>query len=309
LELDVRSQIFGVEHEGTGKTGWCMVLGAARELFGLVVYRGDDALKSTERMARGNMYDDDFIYVQDVLMVSFEPKRKLTKRDRLVLDRFPVRFRGKWPQFQSFLPGHPPWHVNRDEASYLCSVLRGAMTVALEVRKDPGFLDVEPDGKRWVFVKKKAKGVESWTLEKRLPQPPKARPDAPPVNEVEVERIRQSFEKSHQILECDWFYMPAAIHEGPRPYYPRIMLAVDTGTGMLLEPHLSKTDDSTQFVRASFLDTIRSLRAVPTRVCVVKTEAHAALLPIANMLGIRLDCVKSMPSLEPAKQGLFSRLR
>ena len=99
--------------------GYCCVLGNLGEQFGLVVYLGDDGLRSYLRLRSGEFWPPaaEALLAQHCLVASFEDRTVLEPQDRAVLKSVGLRVRGRnaWPQFRTYTPGYWPWYVTAPE--------------------------------------------------------------------------------------------------------------------------------------------------------------------------------------------------
>ena len=108
------SDVFGVLPDEKGEIGYCAVLGARREIFGLVVYRGTEGLSVYEQMYSEELEigDPDVPFMQNCLM-----GKRCMENDRLLISPPPIgkegcrlirvrteyEWRDEWP---SAAPGH-----------------------------------------------------------------------------------------------------------------------------------------------------------------------------------------------------------
>lgn len=103
------SDLFGVQNPETGEIGYCCVLGANGEVFGLVVYLGTEGLQGYLKVQSGELSPDDFdtVHVQDCLMASFNDRNSLKKQDSQIIKSLQLNFRGPnaWPLFRRYEPG------------------------------------------------------------------------------------------------------------------------------------------------------------------------------------------------------------
>ena len=116
------SDIFGVLNPESGEIGYCCVLGELGDVYGLVVYLGTDGLNQYKAIQSGEVGpdNDDTVFFQNCLKVSFEDRNELSKDDLKVIRGLRLKFRGRnsWPQFRSFRPGYFPWYLTEAEGKY-----------------------------------------------------------------------------------------------------------------------------------------------------------------------------------------------
>ncbi|HXV82992.1 MAG TPA: hypothetical protein VEG60_24265, partial [Candidatus Binatia bacterium] len=149
------SELFGVKNPESGEIGYCCVLGALGEVYGLVVYLGSAGLEQHRKMQSGKLHADspDFAYSQSCLTAWFGDRRDLDKTDLKVVKELGLKFRGSdtWPQFRSMQPGYIPWYLSESEAKFLTLCLEQARQVALDFESDPELLN--PPAKNLYLVR------------------------------------------------------------------------------------------------------------------------------------------------------------
>lgn len=117
------SDIFGVLHPGTGRTGYCCVLGALGQVLALCVYLGSEGIEIYRRMEEEEftLDYDELAAAQFCLTGEFEDRSALKKQDLAVIKALGLKFRGRraYPVFRSYLPGYGPWFLTEEEAIFL----------------------------------------------------------------------------------------------------------------------------------------------------------------------------------------------
>jgi len=304
------SNLFGVQNPVDGEIGYCCVLGAAGEVFGLNAYLGSEGLQGYFRLqsADGKIDQVEAFYLQNSLALTFENKGLLQKKDREVIKGLGLNFKGRkaWPLFRSYQPGCQPWYLTKEEALFLTLALQQAKKVALDFKE--GWHLLNPPSKEDCLVRVAVREGESLEWENRwlkFPQPEKAKFVIPPVDEIRLEKIKDAGFPKANIWECDFFYAPAVIRGEDRPYFPIAFLWVDHKTGLILKPELSEHAEYRQNFQKAFLKTIEDGKFLPQEVRVKKEETYKLLEPIIQRLGIRLILTKSVPALEEAQESLL----
>jgi len=93
------------------------VLGARREVVGLVGYRGTEGANVLLLLRSPNVEPlPEFAYRQDALLAAFVPSKELSPEDQQVMKAIafqPAPAKPKlWPKFRSHLPGYAPWFID-----------------------------------------------------------------------------------------------------------------------------------------------------------------------------------------------------
>ena len=81
------SNLFGVKNPEDGEIGYCCVLGAAKEVFGLAVYKGCEGLDGYWKAVHhpGLMRQHDAIHLKKCLLLTFDNRSDLEKSDLQVI--------------------------------------------------------------------------------------------------------------------------------------------------------------------------------------------------------------------------------
>ncbi len=302
-----------VDPEGR-ETGYCGVTGADGEHMSLIVNLGTEGLSSyLTTLELGDVVDPlEFLFMQRCLMASYEDRGLLRKEDRDVIKGLGLSFRGRgaWPLFRSYRPGFAPWHLTSSEARFLRVALEQAVDVAKRVEDDPGLMDFVKHKTLIFRVPVREGGATVWRDERR--PVPKVGPPPLPRPKLEVERARRQLEgvkRLDSVWEVDMFHMPQVTRErkGDRPYFPRLALWVDRGTGLVVGHSMFGPVDMPDLSMAT-LRVIERL-GVPRTIMVQRPEVAALLEPLAELGGIELQPVEWLDGIEGARRSMLSGSR
>ena len=333
------ADVFGVQNPEDGEIGYCCVLGELGEVLGLVVYLGTDGLEQHRKIQSGKLHagSPEFIYSQHCLTAWFGDRRELDKDDLKVLKQLGLKFRGSnaWPQFRSFQPGYYPWHLTESEAKYLTLCLEQARDVALCLEKDPDWLSApnknhylvrvpvdetsvatEPTvfnasmGQQLLFKAFDEPHRWQWKTEWLKPAPltrAKVRPYS--IDEVRLQRIKNTSQAQHGTWEADAFYAPNPVGGDNRPFFPYTFLCVDHESGFIFDTVLAEPSMwQTEFCK-TFLESIEAHKLVPSTLWVRKEELRELFEPVATRLGIEVRLTKKLPAIDRAKRELLKFLK
>ena len=304
------SDVFGVQNPETSEIGYCCVMGKAGQMFGMAVYLGTEGLYTYLMMQSGEMptYIIDALMLQKCLMVSYEDREVLQKRDLEVIKRLGLKLRGRnsWPLFRSYLPGYHPWYLTKDETRYLTLALEQAREVALRFRENPDMLISPKKGYYFVRVAEKKRGGLEWKDQWLKPQPLKEEKAPPePVDEIRLHKLKK-ISSPEGVWEMDFFYHPVGVQEkGGRPYYPYVILCSDHYSGFIINVHLAKPWEYRSVFPEQFIRVMETLKALPGEVLVAKEELFDLLEPITSRLGINLRLVERLAAVESARASMY----
>ncbi len=181
------------------------------------------------------------------------------KKDREVIKELGLKFRGRhaWPMFRSYRPSFAPWFIEAEEARFLAYALDQLLDVAPRFRDDLSLLESsEEDESYLVRVPRREDGTLVW--EDRLMDVPPPEPSSIPI-EMDLQALEdlEQLPSSRNKLEMDFFMFPAPVGEkNARPYFPYMLLTVDTQSGMILGNELLKPDPSMEAMWGSIPEAV-----------------------------------------------------
>jgi len=294
-------------------------MGALGEFFALAVYLGTEGLESYMRLASGPPLSEEQAaedaLAQKCLMVSFGSRKELTDKDRAIIKKLGLRFRGKtaWPLFRSHRPGYFPWYLTADEARFLTLVLREAREVCLRFKDDPGLFDPPKEDLWFVRVTEETPQGLVWKdawLEP-VPMEPEEEPEVP-IDEVRLARIKKTIPIRQTAWEVDVFLAPTPVQDkkGQRPYFPRMLMVVDYGSGLILGSDLTHPEEPMTHFVERLLSMGERYQWLPAQIGVKRPELFHLLRPVTSRLGIELFLFDRLDALDEARAALgrFMRL-
>jgi len=303
------NDIFGVKDPRTGEVGYCCVLGAAQELFGMTVYRGTEGLNVYLSMASSSIGPDepDFLFIQRCLMADFQDREMLDKTDRDVIRSLGLKFRGpnEWPQFRSYVPGYFPWHLTEAEALFLAVALEQALNVCLRFRDNPKLLHSLVEGAYLVRTAAQQEEQLAWRDEWLQPEPLKQKVVSfEPLDEATLARIKKSVSPTDQVWEGDFFHFENPMKEQGRPFYPRLFVWAETGSGLLLAIDMNHPENPITLLRDCLIQVMEKSRVFPREIRVRDSEAFELLLPLAEQVRIKLVKTPALRAIHAFRQAI-----
>lgn len=305
------SDCLGVETHGSARV--LCVLGANREVFGLVSYRGARGIRNWLELITGQVEAEspEHAYQQDSLMFSLSPKTHLGKEEKALLKTLGYeRPKGAkpagYPDFRSMLPGYFPWFLTEQEAGMMLADLKVMSEFALLVKAHRELYDQHPAGEiAWCPADFQSpltvEQLEWRTLVMPvLPPEPAFTPPA-----AELEAVRRLPQEAKFRVELDVAYSHAVIQEGPRPYFGKLTLVVDTQRGLVL--HLSIQSPRVTHAEAAgrcLLEWMSLVGVRPGLVRVASASLAKGLSPMCQAVAIPLRVCPELPAAEEARRSL-----
>ena len=214
------TDIFGIQNPETEEFGFVSIMGLLGEHLALALYLGAKGLQAFWELEEGAAEPSLELFDLPLhLQASFEDRGELTKRDRNVIKKLGLKFRGHqvWPLFRSYRPGFLPWDLETQEARFLACALEQAVDVALRFKQDPLMLTPGDEESYLVRVPRKEKRVLMW--EDKVVTVPAVEPAPIPISMsvAEIEAVKL-LPRDQRVVEMDLFVAPIRIQErGARP--------------------------------------------------------------------------------------------
>lgn len=309
------TEVFGVQNPETNDLGFVSVMGALAEHLSVAVYQGSEGLYGFWSL----LHAEDTGMGAEILSIphlqaSFEDRGELTERDREVIKRLDLKFRGRqaWPLFRSYRPGYFPYYVEAHEARFLTHALEQTLEVAPRIKEDPGI--VEPGGEEEYLVRVPRDEEDGLIWEDQVMSVPPPEPEP-----ISIFMDFDALERLHEIprqpmsVEIDMFIHPARIGErGTRLRYAYHLLLVESRSGFVLGSEMLVPDPTEEAmygrVPANVARLLAKASVLPREVHVRSTLLFQLLESLADDLGITLVETPKLPALDQARDFVTQRL-
>jgi hypothetical protein len=312
------TQIFGVENPDTKQIGFVSPMGMLGEHLSLGVYLGAEGLYGFwDYQTEGHEADPLALLEIPQLQVSFENRESVEKRDREVMSRLGLKFRGRqsYPLFRSIRPGFLPWFVTADEAQMLIYAIEQTLQVAPRVRENTELLNEDDNSETeneiaLVRVAEKRGGELVWRDEIRVIAPPNEMTFAVKLPTELIDELKSFPQAKNLVLEIALFRMPNPIGEkGKRPYFPKMLMLADARNGMilgfqLLQPKDTDAENYLEIVRSVFA-ALEELETRPQEIRVAADALFDLLKGSSQELNIKLRQTDELPAIEAAQREMF----
>lgn len=303
------SNLFGVKNPEDGEIGYCCVLGAGGEVFGIAVYLGHEGLEGYWKGVNHPeiVYEEGAIHIKKCLLLTFEDRSDLEGTDLQVIKDLGLQFKGPraWPEFRSYRPGYSPWYLTAKEACFLTLCLDQANKIVLRFKANPYLFD-SPKPHHY-FVRARQGGAEhgEWCDAWQKPVPIKRVVQITKnFDPRRLERI-SAMPQKQMTWEVDFFYTPAVVREkGKRPYFPMMLLFSDHKSYFIFNGHLTEPGRYLVALHEQLLETIEKATVLPEEILVQKEELHAYLQPLCERFGIGVSLVDELPAIRDARGGM-----
>jgi hypothetical protein len=305
------TNIFGVQNPETDELGFVSVMGIMGEYCAVAVYLGSKGLYGFWNLQNTESIESPDIFLEiPQLQVSFEDRNETHNRDREIIKKLGLKFRGHhaWPMFRSFRPGFLPWFLEANELRFMNYALEQTLDVALRFRENSALLMTPGAGNYLVRIPQKKNDTIKW--EDQLIHVPPPEPSTISISmDIRTLETVKKLPQSNLAIEIDLFMVPTAIEEkDARPFYPYILFAVDAQSGLilghdLLDPNPS-LEDMWGLIPVHFVHQLARIGMIPEEIKVRSELLVQLLQPLTEDLDFKFIYSHTLPSLDTAKKAL-----
>ena len=289
------SDLFGLQDPDTGEYGFCCVMGNAGQVYALAVYTGVDGLASYWDIADGDTDDPVSAGLnQKCLMVSFENREMLSKKDREQLKELGIKYRGKnqWIQFRDYSPGLYPWYISNEQAQFLLHALQQTMDVAIRFEENEALIHKDEVSYLMRKPQKTANGIEwkdTYIAEEDLEEELMEQEEEKIPNPFSIRRLKDELSQRKGAILFSISYMRQTIQEDKknRPYFPKLALWISYPSYFIIGQKMF-SPESIEAFEDYFFESLHQIRYIPGQIVVVNEMTYNLVEPYAEALGIEL---------------------
>lgn len=275
---------------------------------GIAIYwSGHDCFNAQERLHGSNPKKEPVFLLQDAIIMLLGNREDVSKENYALLKELGIKCRGRcaWPHFEKYRVGYAPKAVEDEDLDKLLDDMGNLWMMLRAVYEE----NLNPD-----FTNQKAltrcfseKDDLYYTYVADLKQPKKAVYTTITMQDNErMKQLRKTPAKG--AVSLDWAYLPIKMREGKTKIIPRLLLAVDTRSGVvmhfdMLSPSNQPFDDLFEF-----FDDIVERNGKPALVEICDKEMESYLSDLCRKAGIPLAMRKRLPQLAQARSVLINSM-
>ena len=305
--LSLETNYFTIENPENGEFALCQLMGSNNQEFGILLFKNSDYFGALEQYFDmiEQAQNPGFMYCYDGLILSYENREDLSKKDLDLIKNSEVKFRGKnaWPVFRSLANGMYPWDISSEEARFLYNVLEQTMILQQEYEKDKKIIGKDNNLVRYFDKNEKVWKNKYFDLSQPRPEEERNKIE---LNDIAVQKIKKDAKKIGE-WAIDVFFIPEATQseDGERPFFPYVMFIVDVKSGMILGQTLTKVQKGEEDFNDYLLELFEQTQKYPKVISFIDYEVEDLFGDLADALDISLKHKKSIPLLEDARNEFF----
>lgn len=309
--------IFGIEDPETGGIHVVSVLGAVKEVFSVQVHRAPYALGFwREALSEpGEMDTGAVLHRASIIEAEFCNKAEMDEPDLALYERIafktPPRGRKRWVRLRTYRPRTFPWFPQAEELSQLGLGMRLCRRYLelVATAEDPGSFLMEPDAEKGLPPSLKVfrlpngakpSETEKWVLSDVAIHWESCEPPRVPYEPSEFE-LHQLAElpKEPSVWELGAIFLPSPAMTATGPVLPVLAIALEVTLPHPPQPYLSTNLEAspTQVLWECLKERVLDAEALPSEIHVSTDAAEATLKEFAELAGVKVRRVKSLPLL------------
>ncbi len=306
-------RVFAVDHPECEDILYCTILGMLGEVFGLGVYLGEEGLQSYYHISSGQLQDGQLPTTLQAMLISFESKKDLDKKELRLLKKLGYSFIGskKWPQFQVYsspTAGEPLW-PDAQQAKHMTVALRAA-TDLVQQKQLHQELSHEPSAQADMIPLLRCSSSEGgWNVEyiRQETKEPQM-PEPPAQDEVRLQRLIKSAERGG-VWEGSVLRFPAQVElDSGGAYAPPLALWVDHDSFYILGHALGYPDTGWELLASSLLEAMENIAIIPRQILVDTEMALSVLSDLTASLQIEVSRRKTLPAIKDVFEGMYREM-
>lgn len=295
------------------------VLGKTERNYGFLFHRNlkelacfFETIKKIDQQNLRSMLDT--IQVQNCFSLEFEDRDMISEEEYQLIKESGVPFRGgkSWPIFVDYFPGYHPSILNELEVPWMIEIMEKLLETAKDFRGQLTFYeDKKQPTEILMRTYQKNDGYKDglFKVPKEITKGIYPLKSADPILLTSFEMKRVSKQKrgsSIWEMDIDFMNAPVSHSDSERPYYPLILLIVDTEDNEIICSEIFEPGDS-EAIQRVFIQLILSENSRPPMIVVSANQHDRIAGYLENLLlnlEIELIPIQELPMISVFKKGM-----
>lgn len=306
----------------SGETAYIAILGKNGEYNAISLYIGEEGFNTYHKIANLEMTGSEFkvreaLIQQKCLQLALETKEALSPEEieevRAYAKKNGIRLAGKnaWPQFLKYEPGCFPWKVETDEdMAALLEAAEACILLADFLKKSTpealGIMSVSGEGDNIPLFEVKDQAL----LQAGMIPLPEYKEDEYEFleynNEIALAGIKRLTKKGNWETELIRLPRPAQNEPDEAPFYPMMVMVVDSRSGYLLPVSIGDYEKNPQAMLDSFAEAWKAQRICPREIRCRDERTYAFLKNFCEKINSKIRIYDGeMPMLDEAQEAML----
>jgi hypothetical protein len=301
------SDIFGIGLPD-GRCVFVNVLGEKGEHLAVCVYPGIEAITQFRAVLKlDNPTAEDVLEIPQHQMV-FEDRAHLDPDERRRPKELGLSFRGAqaWPRFRTYSPGFLSYPSSSEDLGVVRIAIEQLLEIAERFQREAPWVPEHPN----VYLVREQDGAGVWRDSRRTIPPADPPRYIGALSEAEAAQWA-ALRLGEGGLELDCFLLMTPIWTGKaHPFYPYLLLGLDTASGAVLFHDSLTVDDTVQEmfgrIPGRLVAKYTQLGYRPEEIVVRPGRLATLLETVAGRLSIPIRTRRNLPCLDPAKESFIA---
>lgn len=311
------TQVFGVKDPHTGVIGWCVILGAIKQVYGLNVFLGDRGFSKLLEMMDDGSYGNPYLAVEmDVLVLHYNAKKEISDDERLRFKKITgsggilIGRKKHWPWARRLQPWLYPRSISSGECELLCDALDQACNIGKRLAGNPDMELSHDDGSILVRAKEPSGAGDGWIDSWEIPGD-YIRPTVEARWDYDrVKKIREKADISKETWDIDTFPVLTPVQGSDALFYPRVVIVMNKASGFVLHCEVVEPDEQDwSSVLDCLLKTMENTSLAPSVIRVRDEDLYGILNSFGDVMGFRVHRAVSMPLMDSFIGEIIESLR
>lgn len=310
-----------------GETGYISIMGKNGTYCALGLYIGASGFQSYRALANAGGYtgspfrDHEMLLQQDCLQIALGNKDDLMPEEveevREYAKKNGIRLSGRntFPQFVKYEPNCHPWKVKtKEDQQALYEAMEAAVLMADVLRtadpKEIGILEIAPDTKEVPLFEVKGDQLIQAGTAPLSPEKEDIYECVPATNEVAMTYVKKLRRKGIWEVELIRMLEPVQDHPEETPYYPLVLLAVDSKSYYALPfPMGMYAEKNPQEMLNTFADGWRNQKIYPREIRCRDERTYALLKDFCEKTNVKISIFHGeMAALDDVEYEFFDHM-
>lgn len=280
----------------------------SRGQLGIAIYRDGDAyFDAMDRLHRKNRKKEPVFLLQNATIFLFGDRENVSKENYALIKELGLKCRGRgnWPHFEKYRIGYAPQAIPDAELEELLDDLGNLwMMVKLAYEND---WEIPADGKSALVRTYSKKDDMFYTTLFPIEKPKQISSKVITMDDNPwLRQVRKMPAKG--TVSLDWSYLPTIMDDEGTDVVPRLLLAVEPKTGLVLKHRLMSPLEDTYGLLFQFITELIELRGKPATIEICDKELENCLADLCQRTGMRLSVRSYLPQLATARNELVKTL-
>ncbi len=302
------TDVFALVPKGTREEHFFSFLSDPCGKCGIAIYRDANAyFQARSRLHSPNPKKEPVFWLQNATVFLLGDREDVSKENYALLKalEFKCRGRGNWPYFEDYRIGYAPRPVDEGTLDVLLDDMGNLfmmMRAIYETTRD------HPVSDQTAWIRTYSPQDEMYyTFPADLPASKQSPYTMITMHDNEwLKQLRRAPAKG--TISLDWAYLPTVLNDGSQRVVPRLMMAVDPASGIILKHALLSPVDNAFDLLFAFISDLVGLRGKPSIIEICDHELEGYLSDLCQKAGIKLTVRKRLPQLSQARNALIKDL-